>query len=270
MSKIDELKDLAAGAMKQMATALTDCNRANFCNDAYNNLIDVMGQLTGTLDSLEERERVARNLYHKQEARIIELNQALEERATHTRNQETRIIDLNHSLIQREAQIQALTNQSDDWVVLPRKATPTMLAEIELVTGWTAKALAIRYTAMVNAAPKLEGIKAERPEPMAYLVWCHAGYGPDNYYDAIEVGSKDDLNCDGSPAWPVWSYPPISIPLGWKLVPKKITEEMRHAFNKAFDEHEEGILDVIFPDHGWDAMLEVSPTADVLIVEDVK
>lgn len=249
MSKINELKDLAASAMKQMATALTDCNRANFCNDAYNNLIDVMGQLTGTLDAMEERATGARNLYHRQEKRII---------------------DLNHSLIQREAQIQALTNQSDDWVVLPRKATPTMLAEIDLLSGWASSSPATRYTALVDAAPKLEGIKAERPEPMAYLVWCHAGYGPDNYYDAIEVGSKDDLNCDGSPAWPVWSYPPISIPLGWKLVPKKITEEMRHAFNKAFDEHEEGILDVIFPDHGWDAMLEVSPTADVLIVEDVK
>lgn len=246
MSNIDDLKAEILVAMNAMSKALVGCARANFCAEAFSGIQEMF---TKTMTALQESEGVrcqARVLYAKQEKRII---------------------DLNHSLIQREAQIQALTNQSDDWVVLPRKATPTMLAEfINLSTSSSSE----RYQGLLDAAPKLEGIKAERPEPMAYLVWCHAGYGPDNYYDAIEVGSKDDLNCDGSPAWPVWSYPPISIPLGWKLVPKKITEEMRHAFNKAFDEHEEGILDVIFPDHGWDAMLEVSPTADVLIVEDVK
>lgn len=39
------------------------------------------------------------------------------------------------------------------WKLVPLEPTPAMLAEIELVKGWTSRALASRYKAAVAAAP---------------------------------------------------------------------------------------------------------------------
>lgn len=44
----------------------------------------------------------------------------------------------------------------DGWKLVPLEPTPEMLSQIDLTSGWTERALSVRYKALLDAAPEVK------------------------------------------------------------------------------------------------------------------